>query len=206
MKVTRLKPQRRNSRRYSVFLDGTYSFSLDQETIIALGLKPGIDLEPADVEHITHEEKLRRAKDYALLLLSYRARTVKELCDRLKRKKFEPDIIDAAINRLKELKLLDDNKFARDYVEDRIKLRHKGKWVVRGELLKLGISKEQIEQALAQAPDELEPAQELVHKYRSRHAGLEPEVRKRRLYALLARRGFSPDTIREALKLPENRT
>lgn len=162
-----------------------------------------MELTEQDVERITRQEQLRKAKEYAVLLLSYRARTVKELRDRLARKKFEPDIIEAAIARLLELKLVDDAQFAHDFAQDRMNIGKKGKWKVRGELLKLGVEKQQIDRALADAPDELAGAKELVKKYRIRYARLEPDVRKRRLYALLVRRGFSADTIREALSLPE---
>jgi SOS response regulatory protein OraA/RecX len=59
------------------------------------------------------------------------------------------------------------------------------------------VAKEHIEEALASAPDETEAAREVAQKYLSRNRRLEPLVLKRRLYALLARRGFSPDTIRQ---------
>ena len=204
MKITRIKQQTRNSRRYAVYLDGAYSFALDSEAVTALGLAPGTELTEADVARITREDQLRKAKEYAVLLLSYRARTIRELRERLVKKGFADDIASAAIGRLVELKLLDDTKFAQDYTADRIKLARRGKWVVRGELMRLGVGKPDIEQAMETAPDEAGAAKELVAKYRLRYARLEPEVRKRRLYALLARRGFSPDTIRQALDLPED--
>ncbi|HDR00423.1 MAG TPA: hypothetical protein ENN51_09100 [candidate division WOR-3 bacterium] len=203
MKLTRLEPQRRSKRRVSVFLDGAYAFSLDEKTVSRLELAPGAELTEADVERIVRDEQLSRAKEYAALLLSYRARTEKEMQERLARKGFAPDIVAAAMARLRELKLLDDEQYARDFTRDRVTIGRKGKWNVRGELMKRGVERKTIEAALAEAPDELEVARELAAKYRRRHARLEPEVLRRRLYAMLARRGFTPDVIRQALEMPD---
>jgi regulatory protein len=203
MKITRIKPQQRSSSRYSVFLDGAYSFSLDAKTVTALGLSPGMELSEADVKRILHDEQLRKAKEYATLLLSYRARTDHELRERLERREFPPDVITEAMDRLAELKLVDDTRYAHDFARDRVEIGKKGKWRIRGELIKRGVDRKEIDQALEQAPDELKAARELVTRYRPRYARLEPDVGRRRLYALLARRGFSVDTIREALSLPE---
>jgi SOS response regulatory protein OraA/RecX len=69
--------------------------------------------------------------------------------------------------------------------------------------LKRGIDRKQIDAAIAEAPDEVAAAKEVAQKYLSRNRRLEPEVLRRRLYALLARRGFSPDTIRQVIDLDE---
>ncbi|MFO7637740.1 MAG: RecX family transcriptional regulator [bacterium] len=204
MKLTRLEPQRKSKRRVSVFLDGAYAFSLDEKTVSRLGLTPGAELSEADVERIVRDDQLSRAKEYAALLLSYRARTEKEMQERLARKGFAPDIVAAAMDRLRELRLLDDEQYARDFTRDRVTIGRKGKWNVRGELMKRGVARKAIEAALAEAPDELAVARDLAARYRQRHARLEPEVLRRRLYAMLARRGFSPDVIRPALELPED--
>ena len=203
MRITRLEPQRRSKRRVSVFLDGAYSFSLDEKTVSRLGLAPGTELTEADVERIVRDEQLSRAKEYAALLLSYRARTEKEMSERLARKGFTPDLVEAAMARLRELRLLDDEQYARDFTRDRVTIGRKGRWNVRAELVKRGIERGTIEAALDDAPDELAVARDLAAKYRGRHARLEPDVLRRRLYAMLARRGFTPDVIRQALDLSE---
>jgi regulatory protein len=204
MKITRIKPQRRNSRRLSVFLDGSYAFSLNQKTCTRLGLEPGQELTDVDVERILRDEQLAEAKEYAALLLSYRARTTAEMHERLLKRGFDPAIADAAIGRLTELKLLDDERFACDFAADRVSIGHKGKFRVRGELIKRGVERKTIDRAIDAAPDEEPAARELVRRFRPRYAGLEPATRRQRLYALLARRGFGLDTIRSVLDIPDN--
>jgi regulatory protein len=102
--------------------------------------------------------------------------------------------------------MVDDAGFAKRFAEDRIAIGHKGKWRVRGELMKRGVERHQIDAALEQAPDETAAAREVAEKYLSRNKRLEPAVLKRRLYALLARRGFSPDTIQKVMDMREDET
>jgi len=199
VRITALEPQKKNKRRVSVFLDGNFLFGLSNDTVGALGLHVGQEVDRNYLDRIALEEQSYEARQYAFLLLSYKARTSSELKQRLTRKGFSPDIVAATLQRLTELKMVDDAGFARRFTEDRITIGHKGKWRVRGELLKRGVAKEHIEDALATAPDEKAAAREVAEKYLSRNRGLEPDVLKRRLYAFLARRGFSPDTIRGVL-------
>jgi regulatory protein len=203
VRITALEPQKRNKRRVSVFLDGNFLFGLSHDTVAALGLHVGREVDRAELDRIAFEEQLHAARQYAFLLLSYKARTTSELRQRLARKGFSPDIVSRTLQRLAELKMVDDAGFARRFTEDRINIGHKGKWRVRGELLKRGVAKEHIEDALATAPDEKTAAREVAEKYLSRNRRLEPDILKRRLYAFLARRGFSPDTIRRAINLED---
>ena len=206
MRITALQPQKRNKRRVSVFLDGTFLFGLSQETVAALRLREGMEVDRAELDRIAREEQLAQARNYAFLLLSYKARTAAELKQRLTRKGFSPETVQSTIDRLAELKMVDDAGYARQFVEERVNIGHKGKWRVRGELLKRGIDRKQIDAALEQAPDETAAAREVAEKYLSRNRRLEPAVLKRRLYALLARRGFSPDTIQRVMRLDADGT
>ncbi len=203
MRITGLRSQRRNSRRVSVYIDGVFAFSLAQETVQALGLAEGMDVERAELDRICREDQLHHARNHAYLLLSYRARTAAELRTRLARKGFGPEVVQATLDRLRELGLVNDEQFARQFAEDRVSLGQKGKWRVRAELARRGVAREQIEQAIAGAPDETAAARSAALKFRERNRRLEPDVLKRRLYGFLARRGFSLDTIRQVLDVTE---
>ncbi len=199
MRITALKPQRRNPKRLSLYLDGQFVISIGSEEAAELGLSVGRELDQKDLRKILADLHYRRARDYALLLLSYRARTEAELCKRLQQKGFSGEAITSVLARLTELKLLDDERFAQEFAQDRVNIGHKGKWRVRAELLRRGVSPERIEEALRTVPDEKAAARRVIEQCLRRYAGLEPTVRRRRLYGLLARRGFSIDTIEEVM-------
>ncbi|MYK39759.1 MAG: RecX family transcriptional regulator, partial [Gemmatimonadetes bacterium] len=83
------------------------------------------------------EDQLQKAKDAAYRYLSYRARSVAEVRDKLKEKEFAAEIVAEVIADLQRQQLLDDREFARRWVEARLPraygarklaqdLRHKG--------------------------------------------------------------------------------
>jgi regulatory protein len=203
MKITALQPQKRSNRRISVFLDGAFLFGLASDTVRALGLRVGMEVDRAELDRFAREEQLHQARNYAFRLLSYKARTESELRQRLVRKGFAPDIVTATIERLRELGLVNDADFARRFAEDRVSIGHRGRHRIRAELRRRGVERSEIEAAVAQAPDEAAAALAVAQKYRERNRGLEPPVLRRRLWGFLARRGFGPDIITRALGASE---
>lgn len=144
-----------------------------------------------------------KAREYALLLLSYRERTEKELLERLLRKKYPSAVATPVIADLKRLGLVDDERFARLYVQERARLHPRSAGAIGGELARRGISREIAEKALLGefVPGrEEEMAAELVRRAASRLRGVPPEAAKRRLWGYLARRGFSPGQIAAAVQ------
>ncbi|NPV14326.1 hypothetical protein HPY86_05275 [candidate division WOR-3 bacterium] len=199
MKITGLKPQRRSKKRVSVFVDGEFAFSLDRETVKQFRLKEGARVDTQLLEDAILTEQLRKCREYALLLLSYRARSEKELRERMEKKGWTPAVIEAVLKNFKETGLVDDEKLAQRYVQDRITVGHKGKWRIKQELTRIGIAKELINRALATAPDETAAAKMVLEHFLPRYQKLDPLTKKRRLAGLLARRGFSPETINRLL-------
>lgn len=110
------------------------------------------------------------------------------------------------LDELTEAGLIDDARFARAWVNDRDRFSPRGAFLLRQELIKKGLSKEDITAALQQRTereeepvDELEQARALVEGRQRLYAHLPAETRNRRLMAFLLRRGFSLDTARRIL-------
>jgi regulatory protein len=140
------------------------------------------------------------AKDRALRLLAVRWRSQAELDERLRQAGFEPDDIASAIEDLTRAGLVDDARFARAVVADRAGRRLSGDRAIRTALFQKGVSAEVAATAMEAAGDEAERALELARKRASRMAGSDPAAAFRRLYGLLARRGFGPGVAREACR------
>lgn len=137
--------------------------------------------------------------DAALRLLEYRGRSLQEMGRRLKRKGFSDAVVTQTVNRLQELGLLNDVRFAEAVARERLEHGYKGKRQIYADLRRKGIAKPIIEAVLAEAGDEQQAAITLVNKVASRYAQLEPKTRYRRLHDLLLRRGFSPETASQVL-------
>lgn len=141
------------------------------------------------------------ALSYATWLLSKRGYTVAILREKLSQK-YPTQECDAAVKKLIEIGLLNDEHYAREYARSKTVYAHRGKYRVKLELLKKKVPKNIIDSALGEISDddELNSAIELVAQKQKSLDRVSPEIKQRRLYSLLARRGFSLETIKKILK------
>jgi len=150
--------------------------------------------------------RINKAKNYAYRLLNYRPRSEKELAGRLKRKKFEPEIIVPVVTFLRKVNYLNDLEFARFWVNSRISGKPMGLARIRYELRNKGVADDIIDAALNslnEKYDEREAARNLaINRVRvlKRSIGADKKRIRQRLYGYLNRRGFSFDVILEAVK------
>ena len=142
------------------------------------------------------------ALEYALKLLGYRARTEKELQERLAGKKYETEIIGDGLAKLVKANLVNDQEFASNYARDKLSISRRGPRRIYFELVRRGVAKDIADQAtkLVNKDEELEVAQVLLQSRQRQWAKLDPLARKRRAIGLLARRGFSPNILSQLLK------
>ncbi len=200
--ITAIERQKRHPQRYSLFLDGEFVCGLDEEIVLGLKLKTGQEVEEAELRRIIFREEVRKAKDYALRLLTYRPRSRMEIKNRLK-KNYDEKVAEEVIRKLQELNFLDDSQFARSWVESRLLNRPRGQRLLEQELRQKGIDKEIIEEIIQDTFDkynEEELALASAKKRLKSYSRLDKLTGKRRLYGYLGRRGFSPDTISQVLK------
>jgi len=151
-----------------------------------------------------YQQELKKARAYAFLLLKFRLRSEYELSERLKRKKFNQEIIRKTIVFLKEKKFLDDEFFARSWVNSRIK-KPLGLRRLKQELMAKGIADQTIEEQLASIKNnysEKEVVSGIIQERLSKLKRIEPQNAKRRTFAYLLRRGFSPGIVSECLNQP----
>lgn len=146
-------------------------------------------------------ESFAKARDYAFLLLKFRLRSENELFQRLKLKKIPEETIKEVVSFLKEKRFIDDNVFTRAWLNSRLK-RPFGLRRIRQELRQKGVDKEIIEQETAKLKDysEGQTVLDLAKGRLNKLKGVEPDTAKRRLYAYLLRRGFSPEIVIDTLK------
>jgi regulatory protein len=143
--------------------------------------------------------------DAAARFLETRSRSVAEVRRRLTTAGYRADLVEGAIARLGDLGMLDDEAFARAWVESRDRARPRGERALRDELRLKGIDRaiadtvllERLGEAGELAPDRA-AAERLIEKHTRSLARIEdPRRRRERAYALLARNGFDPETARE---------
>jgi len=195
VKVVRLEW---HGKKVRVVLEGRV-LDLLSETVLAQGLREGMELEDGDVRRLLHEDQVRRAKEMAFRYLA-RPRTVRQVRDRLARAGFEGEVVEEVIRRLEELGLLDDKEFAKAWVEERLRLRPRWRRALWQELARKGISREIVEEALDEGLSEVEEcevAEGLLRGMERRYRNLDPEKAIRRMQGFLLRRGFTWEIVKE---------
>lgn len=179
------------------------------------------------------EQRERRAaiEDPAVVLeaaarfLEARPRSIAEVRRRLTGAGYRVDLVDGAIERLTELGMLDDEQFARSWIESRDRARPRGERAILDELRQKGIDRTTadlvVDERRARAAETEDPggstvnadhaaAKRLLARHeRSLTRVTDPRQRRQRAYALLARNGFDPEVCatlaaRVVAALPED--
>ncbi len=197
-RITALELQKKNKTRVNVYLDGEFAFSLALNE--ALHLKRGQWLDDEDIARLRAQDAYHRAMEAATRLLATRPRSTAEIRDRLRQKGYEPQTVERVIHRLQELGYLDDEAFARYWVENRERFRPRGPHALRYELHQKGIPAHIIDRVLG----EINPLASALNALRARAlrwAHLEENAFRQKATQFLARRGFSYDTIQEAITI-----
>lgn len=165
-------------------------------------LKEGQPLELEEYDNWLMVRQYRFALDRAVGYLAARARSKREIEQKLLQAGYRPCTVEMVIYKLQRENLLDDADFARQWVESRA--NHKlGRTRIAQELRRKGISSEEAEEALSAIDDEdqLTGAIALAKKAAARIKPGE-DIRKasNRIAGMLARRGYSWDIVQEALR------
>ena len=151
-----------------------------------------------EIERLRVADEIERAREKALDYLSYRPRSEAELERYLMERDFATETVVEVLHRLGQVGLVDDEAFARYWVENREQFRPRGKRALRQELREKGIAPEHVETALAEY-DETAAARQVAEEQARRLTHLPPDVFKRRLSQRMARRGFPYNLIQEIL-------
>jgi regulatory protein len=191
--ITGIKAQKKNHDRVIIFLDGEYGFGLSR--IVAAWLNIGQHLDEQKIESLLAADAHEVAFNKALRLLDRKPRTSKEISSRLVKSGFTLDQAEMVLQRLKDAGLIEDDRFARQWVENRNELHPRSRRLIALELKQKGIDDEVIEQVLEDSsPDEDSALQAAMQYARKIPSGDRMEFRKR-LSAFLKRRGFNYGTI-----------
>ena len=202
--ITAVSENARRAGRFDIVVDGRPVAVLSLDAVERLHLRVGAPFGDEVALAVDDASAAQRTYDRALDLLAARARAARELARALLRKGAAPPHVDAAIARLQELGLLDDAAFARQFARAKRAGAGFSRRRLQAELARRGVARGVVDSALREVLDdeEVDPAaviDRVAAKKMRLLSALPAEVRRRRLYAYLARRGYDPDEIRAAI-------
>jgi regulatory protein len=148
------------------------------------------------------ERERERAVQLGYRAVGRRERTVDELRTFLERKRVEPDAIEHAVAKLKEVGLLDDARYAQRFAEDKRNLDRWGSERIARDLRRRGIAPDLIEAAVADQGREGE-LQTALLLLAQRAVSVRDDRERDRAWRLLVRRGYEPELAYEAVRRHE---
>jgi regulatory protein len=207
MKITAVTAQQKDKNRLNVMVDGKYRFSLDIFQYADLGIKIGKDYSEEELRALETESQFGKVYARALEYCLMRPHSSREVRDYLYRKTRDtrtktgdvkkgvaPEVTDRVFDRLVEKGYVDDEKFARYWVENRNMTKGASRRKLQAELQSKGVNSAIIEQQLAASPrSEDDELAKVIAKKRNRYAD------DQKFMQYLARQGFSYDDIKRAL-------
>ena len=197
--ITEISAQKRNRRRVNISLDGSYAFSLDRMT--AAWLQVGRELSDAEIEQLQMRDEVEVAFNQALNLLGHRSRSVAEMTRYLEGKGYAPGTLKAVLAQLEEEGLLNDDRFAREWIENRSTFRPRSQSQLRAELRFKGLEESSIDSALEESGvDDAALAMAAARKQAHRYLSSDYETYRKKLGNALLRRGFSYATVNDTLR------
>ena len=202
--ITSVEPQKKNSKRFNIFLDGKFALGADEDLVVNYRLLPGKEIKSEDLEKLLYEAEIGKLMERMYRLFNIRARSEKEIRDYLRKLSFERKIKDkeeisglteeTLIERLKKKGLVNDEAFAASWIEARRRSKKKGTQALKMELFQKGISREIINTVLEENQvDEEALAMQSLEKKLPKFLKYDKMTFKKKTYEFLLRRGFSYD-------------
>lgn len=201
MLITAVEPRRKALS--ALYIDGEFALKLDTETLIANHIEPGVELDDEELQELIKKSDAKRAKEKALWLISYRDHSEKELVDKIKKDYSEESAI-SAVNRMKELGLVNDENFARRYFKSLTEgSKQLSPTCAKYKLLEKGIDRSLVDIIVEECDvDQHQQIRNIIEKkYRNFTTD---EKYRRRAVAGLQRKGFRWDDIKSVMSEYEN--
>jgi regulatory protein len=193
--ITGVRERRGKAR---IWVDGEFWAEIDAEVALERGLREGVALGLEELDEARAAGERALAMNRALHFLGYRARSRREVRDRLRRYGYGEEIVEGVVGRLEDLGYLDDEEFARTATRE--KARRYGPRRVSADLRRSGVDAELAQNVVDEefaGRSELEEARSAAAR-RYNRGGSDAEAR--RVYGFLVRRGYSSDVCAEVAR------
>ena len=207
MKITAITAQQKDKNRVNVMVEGAYRFSLDIFQVGELGIKTGKEYSEEELIELEQESQFGKLYSRALEYCLMRPHSSKEIRDYLYRKTRDsrkkdgsvkkgilPEVTQRVFERLLEKDYINDQKFAKYWVENRNLTKGASKRKIISELRSKGIEQTVIDMCFVETSrNDSDEIEKIIAKKRSRYDD------EQKLIAYLARQGFSYEDIKQAL-------
>ncbi len=203
--LTSLVPSPRDATRIRIRVDGRTVATLNHKLVADLGLQVGQVWDDATAAAVRDAAAYDQALRDAMKRLNQRLWSTRRLARKLSELEHAPAIVQRVCDRLTELGVLDDAALGRSIIRAQLAQKPAGPALLRRKLMQRGLERQLIDQLLTElrAEPTHDPTAAALTLARKRWATLRKlpaPVAKRRLWGLLARRGFDLDVVQQVME------
>lgn len=197
-KIIEIKPQVRNPQRKTLIFDDGSVFGIFEDVFISHKFEVGSEISEDLFTETVNDELKVKIYNSALRLLVYRMRSCAEMKQRLMEKKYPINIISDVIDKLLNIKYLNDAEFAEAFAHDKVKSKKIGPITLRMEFIPHKIDSEILENVIKKVYEQY-PISDLIKQLLDKkkiQSGIKLELKtKKRIQVLLKRKGFNWNEI-----------
>ncbi len=196
MTVTAIEKRRKGF--CALYIDGEFVVKLDTEVVLSHRVDVGDEIDDEKLKEVIDASNLKRAKDKAMWLVSFRDHSQKELTDKIA-KDYGYDAAQKAVERMVELNLVNDERYAYRYASDLIQIKHLSKSGAIRKLFEKGIDKELAQAAVDAVDCDFEDSiRAVIEKKYLKY--LNDEKGRRRCVNALLRLGYTYSDINSVIR------
>jgi regulatory protein len=205
MKITRIEIQKKNKKRYNLYLDNEFRTGIHEDVLVMLGLHVNQQITEEIYEDIILKELYAKAKSEALHFISYRMRSTSEVVKKLS--EYEEEVINETLDFLNEHGFLNDKEFIKAFIHDKATISRHSMTKIKYELKKIGLPTHLVEQVVNDYVDQeidfdfdnakvlsLKKFKQLLAKDKYNEYEL-----KQRVYQSLTQKGYNIYLVKDAL-------
>lgn len=199
-RITSIKKQKKENRA-NVYIDNNLSFAIDLDNLLILKLKADQELTDKQIKQIIKKSEFQKNLDKLTKFIMIRPRSEKEVRGYLHRKKVPEAIWKDLLQRLAKYDLINDEEFARWWIDSRQEFSPKPIRILINELKTKGINKEIIDKVLSQTNiNEEKIAKNLLLKREPHWRSISKDKLSQKMLEYLIRKGFSFEIAKSAIK------
>lgn len=222
MIISKIERQKKDKQRYSLFVEDQFLLGIDEAVLIHFGMHKGQEISEEMLAEIREAEYHQKVYSKAIHYLSFGLRTIKEMRDYLAKvpalnaeelqseagkenageaAKIDDSLISQIIERLLKQNYLDDLIYGQSYVRTSALINRKGPSMIQQELIKKGLTEQEILQALEEYPvdQQIENIQQLSEKYIRTKKNIPFKMLKNKLFEHLLVKGYDSDLIKQEM-------
>ena len=201
MKITNIEQQKKNKNRMSIYIDNEYAFGLNISIYEKYNLKKNMEVTEDFIQEVLINEEKNKAVNQGLKILTASQKTEKEVRDKLGVLDFEKDIIDYAVDYLKDQRYINDEQYTESFIKDQLNFSKDGRRKIRTKLYRKGIDMETVDRKISEIDDDvfIENALFVARKRLKTMTFGDEHERDQKIFRFLFYKGYDFDIVKKAV-------